>query len=264
MRGSFLSPALIGDTSAPCHNSHVKSSILAAILTTALLLAPIAHAQTSPVPIGNPATDTLQLWEAIASAIENIADETMAAAGHVASAVQGLATPHTSQPSAQSASPATAVALFQETQEATSTPLPPAAQTSTSNPSTPQPIIERITQYEPLAPSGFVTQDELASQLQQLSNALAAKIDTAPAPSLLPQNVAADGNPDIPYAAENAINNLSNVTISNANLTASEKFLLSTTSHPRVRSQSLMAEPGSQAPPTMANYWLVTPTADTH
>ena len=85
-----------------------------------------------------------------------------------------------------------------------------------------QPIIEQVAGSEPLASASFVTQDELNSQLLQLSNALNTKL-TAPATSSIPQNVAADGNSFIPYVpVVPPINNLSGVTITNANLTASE------------------------------------------
>ena len=69
--------------------------------------------------------------------------------------------------------------------------------------------------------SAFVTRTQfdaaiaaLGSSVQQL---LAVSRSTP-----LPQYVAADGNAAIPYAAENNISNLSGVTITNANLTASE------------------------------------------
>ncbi len=69
--------------------------------------------------------------------------------------------------------------------------------------------------------SDFVTQSELAAQLNALTDSLSAKFGQ-PATTTPPQNVAADGNGENPFAAANAINNLSGVTITNANLTASE------------------------------------------
>jgi hypothetical protein len=77
------------------------------------------------------------------------------------------------------------------------------------------------TTAQSLPTSNFVTQDELSGQLQQLSNSLTAKF-SAPTASFVPEYVAANGNAAIPYAGANAIDNLSNVTITNANLTASE------------------------------------------
>jgi hypothetical protein len=215
----------------------VKPSILAAILTATLFLVPIAHAQTGPAPIGNPETDTLQVWNSIASSIETITQEAMSAPGRLTSAIQELASavavlhspqtssrsspPQVSAPAAQAASLATAVAAF-ETSDETPTSSPPSQpDAQIGNVPSAQPIIERITEYEPLASDSFVTQDELTSRLQQFSDTLAAQFDSVPTSSF-PENVAADGNPEVPYAAENAINNLSNVTITNANLTASE------------------------------------------
>ena len=65
----------------------------------------------------------------------------------------------------------------------------------------------------------------MQSQLQLLSDHLSSPIAANTSTSsqyVLPQSVAADGNPTYPYAAENSINNLSNITITNANLSASE------------------------------------------
>ena len=53
----------------------MKRSIIGVALALSLLLAPLAHAQTTPVPIGNPYTDTIQLWSEIASAISSLAND---------------------------------------------------------------------------------------------------------------------------------------------------------------------------------------------
>jgi trimeric autotransporter adhesin len=79
------------------------------------------------------------------------------------------------------------------------------------------PIVEPAFESEPVVEENFVTQDELNVQLLQLSNELIARFGGTSTPAL-PQNVAADGNSEVPYAAENSINNLSNVTISNATI----------------------------------------------
>ncbi len=83
--------------------------------------------------------------------------------------------------------------------------IPPASQTATllTNPSL---------QFDT---ANFVTQDELNSQLLQLTNTLTQKF-SPPATSSVPQYVAADGNPTAPYTPiVPPINNLSNVTITN-------------------------------------------------
>src|ERR1700675_1009130 len=82
------------------------------------------------------------------------------------------------------------------------------------------PMIERVVSSDPLAAADFVTQDELDSQLLQVTTSLTQKF-TAPATASIPQYVAADGNSAFPYAAENSINNLSNVTITGATITNS-------------------------------------------
>jgi len=93
------------------------------------------------------------------------------------------------------------------------------AATSESNPSVINQYItspvERIVDSEPLAADNFVTQDELNSQLLQLTNTLTQKF-SAPATSPVPQNVAAGGNFNEPYVPiAPPIDNLSNVTITN-------------------------------------------------
>jgi hypothetical protein len=69
--------------------------------------------------------------------------------------------------------------------------------------------------------SNFVTQNQFNTAISALGASvqqLLAKSNTNP----LPEYVAADGNNADPYAAASAIDNLSNVTITNSNLTASE------------------------------------------
>ena len=83
-----------------------------------------------------------------------------------------------------------------------------------------QPVIERVVDSGSLASANFVTQDELNAQLLQLSNALTQQF-TQPPTASIPQYVAAGGNAANPYAAANAINNLSNVTITGATITNS-------------------------------------------
>jgi hypothetical protein len=87
-------------------------------------------------------------------------------------------------------------------------------------PATPERLISASLAV-PTPANTYVTQDELNAQLLQLSNSLTAQFSDTPTSSV-PQSVAAGGNASIPYAAENSINNLSNVTITNANLNASE------------------------------------------
>jgi DKNYY family len=50
----------------------VKPPIVGAVLAFSLLFAPLAHADTNHVPIGDPYTDTLQLWSKIAAALSTL------------------------------------------------------------------------------------------------------------------------------------------------------------------------------------------------
>jgi hypothetical protein len=204
----------------------VKLSISAAILTATLLLVPIAHAQTGTMPIGDPEADTIQLWSSLAWSIEVVAHEAMSTAEQFASSVQTLAAavviPHAPQTlngtysarapaaTAQPASLATGVASFENPEENSTTIASSPPNAEIANAPAPQPIVERFTENEPLASEDTVTQEQLTSQLQQLSNALTSKLNSS---SVL----------TVPaWAPSQAIDQLDNVTITNANLTASE------------------------------------------
>ena len=177
----------------------MKSSILAAILTAALFLVPIAHAQSGTVPIGNPETDTLQLWESIASAIEVAAQDAMSEAGQVTSALQHLASTSskTKAPAAtsshQSASLAAAVSSLEGASSAPAASSETALNStsaqrtiSTSVSSAPnQPPTNQPSVSQPASPSrtvdatAYVTQPELSAQLLQLSNSFDSKVNSA-------------------------------------------------------------------------------------
>jgi len=219
-------------------------AIAAAVFLFALTVSPYAHADTNVTPIGDPYTDTLQLWSNIIATVEALANDlaisltsnqsqTASTNGQhlpsptAQSAAAALATPSNSdsatptanqKPSATSSEPATNATSDQTTNSSN-------VKSAYSEPSGSQNVATAIlsdppTEFNATA-SNFITQDELTAQLQQLSNALTAKF-SAPTASFVPQYVAAGGNNENPFAATNAINNLSNVTITNANLTASE------------------------------------------
>ena len=213
-----------------CHNSHVKRSLIGIALALSLFLAPLAHADTGYVPIGDPYTDTLQLCEATTVFASLGHDFTSLFDGHQPTAINS---PNNSQ--RNSVSLAAAVTSFNNpprtASSATSTePTPNATSNQTTLSKNVKSADSASINQQTSALSGptpafdasdFVTQNELAAQLLQLSNSLTAKF-SAPAPEVLPQYVAAGGNPENPFAASNAIDNLSNVTITNANLSASE------------------------------------------
>ena len=193
----------------------MKRLFVSVVLAASLTAAPLAYAAPTFPPINDPLTDTLELWSSIAEALSSVGRD-------LASAFTSLELAVNKSPGNSSvqepATPAIAVASFgpQQGEPATTSPqtLPPSTASATTtivsyitNP------IERVLDEEPLASSDFVTQDELATALLAVSQKLAPE-QTA----VLPQWVAADGNPNVPYAAVSNITNLSGVTISNATI----------------------------------------------
>jgi hypothetical protein len=213
----------------------VKRSIIAALFAASLFIAPLAHAQTNYVPIGDPYSDTLQLWSEIAATVQIVANDlaTLFQPQQFATS-QTPQRPHTPKqlPVALTASaaetlvPAPQSAPLQEVGDdiagAASSPqsrAPPATSDNTENTAT--------SATPPEAPvidtSAFVTHNQFSAAMSALAG-LVQKLVIAQ-PDSLPQSVAAGGNAAIPYAAENNISNLSGVTIENPNiagLTASE------------------------------------------
>lgn len=216
-------------------SSHGRA-IAAVVFAFALTLSPYAHADTSVVPIGDPYTDTLQLWSNIISAVEALANDLATSliaiqphaansndqnperqhpSGAVLSAVAVLATQSGSNTATSSTNQNPFATSGELTTNATSDQT-----TNSSNVKSAE--FDPINQSAPFSSTpNFVTQEELNAQLLLLANALTAKF-SAPATSPVPQYIAAGGNNENPFAAASAINNLSNVTITNANLTASE------------------------------------------
>jgi hypothetical protein len=77
----------------------VKRSIIAAFVAAALFIAPLAHADTSYVPIGDPYTDTLQLWSEIAAAFSTLGNNLAALFnGHEFATANNQPTPTSAQP----------------------------------------------------------------------------------------------------------------------------------------------------------------------
>jgi hypothetical protein len=198
------------------------------VLGASFLIAPLAYAQTTSVPIGDPYTDTIQLWSSIVSSIEHIVQEASYSAQSALSALQhpASAPPQVKPPDAtspqQTASLAEAVASFETTSATTSTETEPVA---TSHQTTNQQNVESAPHQAPTNPSAtqepasptpafdtsaFVTQPELAAQLLQLSTSLNSQIDSS-------QFLTVPG-----WAASQQIGQLNGTTITNANLTASE------------------------------------------
>lgn len=193
----------------------MKPYILGLVFATAIVLPPLAHADATSIK--DPVTDTLNLWSEIAEAVSAIT-------GDIASVFNGhgLAASNAQR---QPASTATAAGAFAAAEQAaipaTSSPFEPEPAGSTptivnnyiTNP------IEKVIDQEPLTTTNFVTQSELAATLLALSNAVSADL-APPASPAVPEYVAAGGNPANPFAASNAIDNLSNVTISNPTISS--------------------------------------------
>jgi len=253
----------------------VKRLFVSVVLAASLFVAPLAHADTAPVPIGDPYTDTIQLWSEIASALSSLANgfaalfdgrefavappatppAALAAAAASAEPAQPL-TQHDITYTVQAGDTLSAIAQSYDVPlsnilavndlsqgailhpgENLIIPEPQTASPATSSSTTTNATSDQATPSQNAGPtksstqtstfadatpafnaSDFVTQSELAQVLLALSTSPSTKS----APTIAPSIPAADGNPLVPYAAENNITNLSNVTISNANLTASE------------------------------------------
>jgi hypothetical protein len=209
------------------HNCCVKRSIVGAVLTASLLLAPLAYAQTEAVPIGDPFTDTLQLWSGIAGALSSLGSDLASLFSGQEFAVKSTTAPNPPASQREPASLAAAAALSANPEQTTTSTRTPDA---TSDPTTLSQNVKSVLAAPSNAttgvliapnPSTFVTQTQFNAALSQLGASvrqLLAETNTTPTP----QYVAADGNPDVPYAGLSNIGQLSNVTITNANLTASE------------------------------------------
>jgi hypothetical protein len=240
------------------HNSHVKRSILAAILAATFSLAPLAHADT--VPIGNPYTDTFQLWNSITSSIEYLAQETTDTAQSALSALQHLASavPQSKPPTAAATSPeqsgslAAAVASFESASNAPATstePAPVATSYGTTNS-----LFVKSADSEP-ATSDQTTnsQDVKSAELSTAQNpspttqsAISAPTSATTGALIAPSNSNFVTEPELTaqllelsnsltskinsaqfltvpgWAASQQIGQLNGTTITNANLTASE------------------------------------------
>ena len=208
----------------------MNRSIIGVALALSLFLAPLAYADTAPVPIGDPYTDTLKLWSEIASAISSLAND-------FATLFNDHEVPSTNAPSNSqqgSASLAATVASFNSPPQTLTSATSSSTTTNTTSDQTT--LSQNVKSAQSTAPanstilsgptpafdaSDFVTQSELTQTLLALSNSLADKSAPTTAP-VFPEWVAADGNPFVPYAAVSNIGQLSNVTITNANLSASE------------------------------------------
>ena len=201
--------------------------MIGAILTVGLLAAPFAYAETNNVSVGDPYTDTLQLWNEIASALSSLGNDVATLFGHqlssepTASAQQGPASLAAAAGSFNNTEPAANTATSSEPISTTTSAPTTVSQNVTSTESRPTLASILSSPTPAFNASSFVTQSELGNLLLTLRNSLAGQF-SAGQTAIPPQNVAADGNGAIPYAAENDIGNLSNVTITNANLTAAE------------------------------------------
>jgi hypothetical protein len=201
-----------------------------------LLLAPAAHADTGFVPIGDPATDTLQLWSAIATSIELIAQDAASAAGQVTSTVQHLASavtaPHPKPSGSRPRTPkqlSSAIAqvasvgaiAFPETTAATQSEQSNSTELQQSRSRGPpttdsSPIVYQLSQTPALDASAFVTQDQFNAGLSALSASLRQLIsDSGQGAYYADASPPLGGGAANTIAAANAIDQLSGTTLNN-------------------------------------------------
>jgi hypothetical protein len=237
-------------------------SVAIAVFVFALTFSPYAHAaDTSAFGINDPFADAIQLWSAVLSSIDSLANQ-IASALQLHQTLTFTAKPHAAknlqQPVALAASAALATQSPPEiattsgsASDASITPQQP----QTTGP--PEPTSDQTTQSPfvksavsgPLAKSpefsqsqasnqalaatptsalqaeaGFVTQTQFNAAMSALGRSVRQLLAQSN-PNPFPEYVGGDGNNLNPYAAASAIDNLSNVIITNptiTGLTASE------------------------------------------
>ncbi|MDR3571058.1 MAG: hypothetical protein P4L81_02575, partial [Candidatus Pacebacteria bacterium] len=196
----------------------MKAPIIGGLVTGILLMALPVHADS----IHDPVTDTLHFWSSIVNAIQYVLQE----AGAGATAL-GRSLDHVAQTAAvdQAISSATAQ---QEVAGNSSSVSSISSPTDASQTNIAQESSQQSQTQQPTAPAQttivYVPSNEsaLSSNLTSLTTIVGNLISLIPTSSQtqtntpFPQQVAANGNPDVPYAAASNIGNLSNVTISNA------------------------------------------------
>jgi hypothetical protein len=210
---------------------HMPSSygrgVAAVVFVLALTFSPYAHAaDTTAVGINDPFTDTLQLWSALLNVIDSVAYQLGAGLQSQSSWTFDRSpqqqTPKTVRPSfaasavlATQSLPETATTSGSASNPPTNPKQPPAK----SLPETSLPTIYASPTFAAAtATSAFVTQDQFNNALSVLGASvqqLLARTNTNP----VPEYVAGGGNATNPYAAASAINQLSNVTITNPTIT---------------------------------------------
>ncbi|MDR3571054.1 MAG: hypothetical protein P4L81_02555, partial [Candidatus Pacebacteria bacterium] len=151
----------------------------------------------------------MNLWNSVIATIEFMTQEVsvvMQALGH-----KIVSAPHTQLAAADQAISASNTPVADTTNANTA-----ATSQSTTQPAVSQPSAQTIIEYIPQNDSA------LAARVNSIINILGSVTSLIPTSSQtqtntpFPQQVAANGNPDVPYAAASNIGNLSNVTISNA------------------------------------------------
>ena len=197
----------------------MKRSIVGAILTVGLLAAPLAHADSVAVPINDPVTDTLQLWTTVANSIASLAqDFALLFEGHQFAAAKAPNYKHAPKqlPAAMAASAALGVASLpvsttlaaNEESAATATTSPQSRSPPTADPS---PVIYQVVQAPAFNASAFVTRNQFNAAMTALGSSVEQLLAVSHS-TPLPQYVAADGNPMVPYAGANAGVNFSDLT----------------------------------------------------
>jgi hypothetical protein len=230
--------------------SSYRRGVAIAVFVFVLTVSPYAHAaETTALGINDPFADALQLWSAVLSSIDSLANQIASALQlHQALTFNTTPKPHAPKNLQQPAALAASAALATQSPPETATTsgssaivsVPP-QQPQTTGP--PEAISDQTTQSpfvksadfspnspafsQPAAsnpalaaapPSAFVTQAQFNAGMSVLGSSvqqLLAKTDPHP----FPESVGADGNNLNPYAAASNIGQLSNVTITNPTIT---------------------------------------------
>jgi hypothetical protein len=219
-----------------------RRSVVTAASVFVLAVAPYAHAaETSAFGVNDPLSGTLEFWSAILTSIESIAHELattlipnqpaaltnppapqqppLASAASASLASEPLSQSATSSEGTSAATSDQATgSSFVKSTELTAAPAPATSSDFSVSAAT-SPELSAM-QSAPIHASAFVTQSQFNAALSALGASVQQLLATSN-PKPVPEYIGGDGNFANPYAAVNAIDNLSNVTISNATITNS-------------------------------------------
>jgi len=221
---------------------HLLTRSLLAVAVVALLLtfAPAAHAaEATATTINDPLEAVVQLWSTVLSTIDSLTHQVAVAfESYRPQSAQNQARRHVPKNLTPTLAAYAALATEPLPETATSSESETGASTAPQQPQSTSPPTAAPSQIvfnspQALAPatpaSAFVTQDQFNAALSNRIDPLISIVGNlatilpslSPSGGVIPQQIAADGNPEAIEAGA-AINSLYDVTLTNANLTASE------------------------------------------